>query len=288
MKINTFLKLGRISNLPTIWTNCLAGAFLSNNFILDYRFFYLLGGISALYISGMFLNDAFDSQFDQKNRPDRPIASGEVTVLTVFAWGILIMLLGLSAILFASIEQLKLNGLFAAFFLSVLIVIYDWKHKNNFMAPIVMGMCRSMTLLISGLIYSPFLNFQLGEGALFMFTWTVGLTLLAKREYLDTKLDKWPLLFLLLPLIYVATAVTTLNTMVWLYVGLLSLVIAYTIFLSFSRRSIRKMQLITLLIASFSLIDGLLLAMNGFESAAMIAGAMTLVTLSLQKFISGT
>lgn len=289
MNINIFLQLGRISNLPTIWTNCLTGAFLSNNFILDYRFFWLLAGISLLYVSGMFLNDAFDFEFDKRYRPARPVVSGNISVSTVFTWSFLVMLLGLSFILIASNWQIESNGFLAALCLSILIVIYDWKHKNNPLAPIIMGVCRSMVPITVGLAYSASINLQLTIGALFIFSWTVGLTLLARQEHLDNKLQKWPLLFLLTPLIYITTTTTmTLSLLVWLFLGILFLIIVYILTLTFSQKPINKIQLILLIIASFSLLDGLLLAANGFESAAILAGSMFPVTLQLQKSIAGT
>jgi len=95
MNVGIAFRLGRVSNLPTVWTNCLAGALLSGNFSFDIRIFLLLVSMSLLYISGMFFNDAFDYVIDTRERPLRPIPSGQVSVLQVFAWGILLMLWGL-------------------------------------------------------------------------------------------------------------------------------------------------------------------------------------------------
>jgi len=71
-KLRTLLVLGRVSNLPTVWSNCLAGWWLSGggNF---WKLPLLLLGVSALYTGGMFLNDAFDAEFDQQRRASRPI-----------------------------------------------------------------------------------------------------------------------------------------------------------------------------------------------------------------------
>ena len=74
-QLRTLLVLGRVSNLPTVWSNCLAGWWLSGggNF---WKLPLLLLGISALYTGGMFLNDAFDADFDRQRRASRPIPSG--------------------------------------------------------------------------------------------------------------------------------------------------------------------------------------------------------------------
>ena len=77
-KFRTLLNLGRVSNLPTIWSNCLAGWWLSGggNY---WKLPLLLLGASALYTGGMFLNDAFDVDFDRQRRSTRPIPSGAIT-----------------------------------------------------------------------------------------------------------------------------------------------------------------------------------------------------------------
>jgi hypothetical protein len=70
-KFRTLLVLGRVSNLPTVWSNCLAGWWLGGggNF---WKLPFLLLGVSALYTGGMFLNDAFDAEFDRQRRAGTP------------------------------------------------------------------------------------------------------------------------------------------------------------------------------------------------------------------------
>ncbi len=55
----TALRLGRVSNLPTVWTNVLAGAVLSGAPLAPVRVLALMLGLSTFYIAGMYLNDAF-------------------------------------------------------------------------------------------------------------------------------------------------------------------------------------------------------------------------------------
>src|SRR5262245_55028336 len=91
--IRTFLVLARASNLPTVWTNCLAGWMLAGGG--DWRrLLALCVGASFLYTGGMFLNDAFDADFDQKHRPMRPIPSGAIKLRDVWVWGFVWLVLG--------------------------------------------------------------------------------------------------------------------------------------------------------------------------------------------------
>ena len=60
MNLSLALRLGRISNLPTVWTNVLAGALLAGGGLADVRVPLLMLALSMFYLGGMFLNDAFD------------------------------------------------------------------------------------------------------------------------------------------------------------------------------------------------------------------------------------
>ena len=92
-QLRTLLILGRVSNLPTVWSNCLAGWWLGGggNF---WKLPLLLFGVSALYTGGMFLNDAFDADFDRQRRPERPIPSGAISLAAVWGWGLAWLALG--------------------------------------------------------------------------------------------------------------------------------------------------------------------------------------------------
>jgi hypothetical protein len=82
-----FLELGRVSNLPTVWSNVLAGMVLSGGWLAPGALLAVLAGASAIYVGGMFLNDAFDAEIDARERPERPIPSGRIARRAVFAIG---------------------------------------------------------------------------------------------------------------------------------------------------------------------------------------------------------
>src|SRR5260221_2068329 len=93
-QLRTLLILGRVSNLPTVWSNCLAGWILGGG-VQVARLIVLCAGATFLYTGGMYLNDAFDAQFDLQHRPERPIPSGAIRAATVWKWGLSWLLLGL-------------------------------------------------------------------------------------------------------------------------------------------------------------------------------------------------
>ena len=122
-KLRTLLVLGRVSNLPTVWSDCLAGWFLGgqgNGAALPGATL----AASFLYVGGMFLNDAFDADFDFHHRRTRPIPSGAISEQAVWRWGFLWLALGLGTA--AGLGQMVL--LWAAV-LSACIILYNAIHK---------------------------------------------------------------------------------------------------------------------------------------------------------------
>ena len=77
-EIRSWLILGRISNLSTVWANGLCAWILGGRGeALD--LLILLAALSLIYIGGMYLNDFCDLKFDKEFRPERPIPSGKIT-----------------------------------------------------------------------------------------------------------------------------------------------------------------------------------------------------------------
>ena len=87
MTLSTFLKLSRVSNLPTVWTNSLTGVVLVGSSNEINEIVPIIIALSFFYVGGMFLNDAFDAEIDSIERPERPIPSGVISKMTVFSLG---------------------------------------------------------------------------------------------------------------------------------------------------------------------------------------------------------
>jgi 4-hydroxybenzoate polyprenyltransferase len=142
-RLRTLLVLGRVSNLPTVWSNCLAAWLLGGGGPWR-RFAVLCAGASLLYTGGMFLNDAFDADFDRRYRAERPIPSGQISPRMVWAVAWAMLVAGWLAIL--------LLGMTAAIFGAMLvacIVVYDAIHKRTALAPLLMAACRLLLYLVA-------------------------------------------------------------------------------------------------------------------------------------------
>jgi 4-hydroxybenzoate polyprenyltransferase len=113
-----------------------------------WTFLLLLAASSLLYMAGMVLNDVFDVVIDREERPARPIPSGRVSLrLALHTGGVLLgagVALGWAASAFTGDPR---SGLVATA-LAGAVVAYDRILKRTPVAPLVMGSCRSLNILL--------------------------------------------------------------------------------------------------------------------------------------------
>lgn len=151
--LRNLLILGRVSNLPTVWTNCLA-AWTVNHYASPTDLLgidtskesalppwdllgWLLLGASLLYLAGCTLNDAFDQEFDKRHNSHRPIPSGGMTATGVWVAGLIELSLGGFILLqFSGVSWIWLS------LLTAVILLYDAIHKKWAGSVWLMGSCR--------------------------------------------------------------------------------------------------------------------------------------------------
>jgi len=170
----SYLLLARVSNLPTVWTNVLAGLVVSGAAVQLSRFLWLAFGVSLLYVAGMFLNDAFDAGFDTLARPERPLPSGDVGTAEAFVLGASLLGAGLVVVVWTSRAALPW-----ALALGAAIVYYDYRHKRDSLGPVVMGLCRGLVYWLAA-APSGFSRTVLIAG-LIVWTYVTGLSLASRR-----------------------------------------------------------------------------------------------------------
>ena len=259
MTLSVAFRLGRVSNLPTVWTNVLAGVALAGGSTWDLRIIPLILALSLFYTAGMFLNDAFDWKIDSEERKDRPIPRKEVTTKTVSVIGGIMMALGL--LILVGIGYWTPTGtrfwpVFAGVILCSLIVLYDRHHKNNPFSPLIMGGCRMMVYMTAAWAVSLHPSREVFWGGLVLLCWIVGLTYIAKQEVVGDLAHLWPVGFLAVPLFYCFPFVleNALAAAVW--IGLLGLTV-YALYLLRRRSPGDVGSAVVTLIAGISLLDAL-------------------------------
>lgn len=284
------LRLGRVSNLPTVWTNVLAGVVLSGVSSTLGRTLALMLALSLFYVAGMYLNDAFDAGFDRLHRPGRPIPSGAVTAPMVFGVGAALIAAGLVVLLalgLASPAGTGLHGFIGGLALTAAILVYDIWHKGNPIGPVLMGLCRVLVYVTAALATTGALPRDLLWAAAMALSYLIGLTYAAKQEDLKQPGRLWPLVFLVAPFAYGLPVAMQGGVGLLVYAALMAAV-GYA--LSFMVRPGRANipRVVSVLIAGICLLDGLFIAGRGQPALAMLAILGFCLTLLLQRSIPGT
>lgn len=283
-RFRTLLVLGRVSNLPTVWSNCLAGWWLGGGGN-PWKLPFLLLGASLLYTAGMFLNDAFDQEFDRLRRPERPIPSAKISAGQVWVWGFGLLAVGL-LFLAACGPLAAVCGVILAF----LIVLYDFTHKAFVESPWLMGACRFWVYIIACAAGGHGLNgFAIFGGAALAF-YVVGLSYVARRESTRGRVSWLPLVLLAAPIVlaWIINAGAYRRSAAWISV-LLLLWILRCVRSIFIGGGTNVGWIVTNLLAGIVLVDWLAVAP---QIAAWLGAVVFLLLLGLtkwlQKFVPAT
>jgi len=284
VKLSVALRLGRVSNLPTVSTNVLAALAISGATPAPWVIAAICVAISVLYIAGMFLNDAFDRVIDAFERPDRPIPSGQVSAAEVFGAGFALLafgILGIAAVAFTTgagwLPVLSVIGLV------VLIVYYDMRHKSNPFAPVVMGLCRVGAYTTAALAGGGSLDESVVIGCGLVLAYLIGLSYIARHENTSRLTQLWPLAFMIVPFAVLHPG----GGGPWMF----------AIYLMFAGWTARCLWLVRQrnvriavggLIAGIALLDALFVIRAGQEILAGVACVGFLLTTILQRRVPGT
>lgn len=118
------------------------------------RLLLVLAAAISVYWAGMILNDVNDLEEDRRDRPGRPLPSGQIATAhaVTAAWGLLILsvLLALGSGLVAAGPTATRTMLPAviAVLLAACVVLYDGPLKPTELAPWTMGLCRGLVFLL--------------------------------------------------------------------------------------------------------------------------------------------
>jgi 4-hydroxybenzoate polyprenyltransferase len=305
MRLQTALRLGRVSNLPTVWTNVAAAIVLAGGVPHAHTVALLALAASLFYVGGMFLNDVYDAEVDALERPERPIPAGEVDREVVGRWGY--GLLGAGLVVIAG-HGLALGtvptwrALLAGVATCAVIVAYDRWHKGNPAAPVIMGLCRVGVYVTAALAVAPSLSPALLVGAILLLGYVLGLTYVARHENesvpsqnveasgkaLRARIRRWwPLAGLLAPALYMVPILRgTLIARALLGGFCLWIYRALELLRRGEPPAIRGA--VVSLIAGISLLDALLLIRHDQLVLALLAVAAFGLTSRLQRHVPGT
>lgn len=174
-----FLKLCRVSNLPTVWTNVLAAAVLSTAKISVTDVAIPALSMSLFYSAGMCMNDIADRFTDRLSKPSRPIPAGRISPNNA---SIFTVLLVLSGFLVLSLFTSHAAAILLALALLILIICYNLLHKKHSGSVILMAGCRFMIFAVTAAA----LRGEVGDLVLLagacQFVYAIGVTTAARWE----------------------------------------------------------------------------------------------------------
>ena len=152
-KLLSYLQLFRAPNVFTAAADVAMGVAFVNSSIEPWiPIACLLGASCLLYTAGMVLNDVFDVEADARERPDRPIPSGQVSLAWArwlgFEFLVVGVVLGWCAGFAGGPVSLPWRSGAVATCLAACVLLYDGVLKNTFVAPLAMGACRFFNVLL--------------------------------------------------------------------------------------------------------------------------------------------
>ena len=279
--------LGRVSNLPTVWTNVLAGTVLSMSVpgLSNGQLASLMVAMSLFYLGGMYLNDAFDAEIDAAERSDRPIPTGKIGLGQVWVLGFAMLALG-AVMAFSLNTKAGLAGLA----LAASVILYDWLHKKTVLSPVIMGACRFFTYVTAAYAAGDLPTAVL-IGAVGLFAHVVGLTYAAKQEAYDRIGNAWPLAVLAVPVVigaWLSYNPHFVNVVAWALLAIYVLWTLWALRYLFRRQPGDVPRAVVSLIAGIALFDAVMIASVGATILAAFAVVGFLLTLLLQRVVPGT
>lgn len=171
----TLLKLMRAPAGFTAISNILAAAVIASQGNLQANVGLLIVASVFFYFAGMILNDCFDFHEDARERPERPIPSGAISLKTAWGIGLAFIAIGLGL----SFSYSLFSGLIGVA-LTTTIFLYNGFIKEGLLGSMCMASCRYLNWLLgASFIALSAENYVLGLPIFFYIT---GLTFLSKQE----------------------------------------------------------------------------------------------------------
>jgi len=182
MNIGAVLRLCRPPNVFTAFADAMAGLVVLwgiGRRVPD-RACAILVASGCLYLAGIVLNDVFDREIDARERPRRPIPSGEVSVAFASMLGAGLMATGVGIAAWIG----RSPGMVAVA-LAGCILLYDVWAKHTKIGPLVMGSCRGLDVamaLSTGLTLDGQWPAIAVAGPVVLALYVAGLTYIARDE----------------------------------------------------------------------------------------------------------
>jgi 4-hydroxybenzoate polyprenyltransferase len=199
-RFRPYAQLVRLPNVFTAFADICLGALATHALPESWLpFLLLLLASGCLYCAGMVWNDFFDIEQDRRERPQRPIPSGEVPRHKAAQLGAVLLVVGLVCAYLADQVVWRLtadrhpnidflstslggNAFWIAVFLTIAILLYDGWLKRTWAGPLGMGLCRFLNVLLGLTVFEVFIPKWGIHLAAVVGIYIVGVTWFARTE----------------------------------------------------------------------------------------------------------
>ena len=182
-RLREYLLLIRLPNIFTTPSNILAGYFAAVT-VAEADIAQLIAVMVSsglLYVGGIVLNDYFDVEIDKRERPSRPLPSGNISKRHALAVAIVALLIA-NTIAFV-IGPISLAVSLA---LTFAIIAYDYRLKHGPLGPFAMAGARFLNVILGASPVLLYINNHsyaiVGAAAASLFLYIVAITILSKKE----------------------------------------------------------------------------------------------------------
>jgi 4-hydroxybenzoate polyprenyltransferase len=182
-RLKEYLLLIRLPNVFTTPSNILAGYFAAVT-VAEADIAHLIAlmvSSGLLYVGGIVLNDYFDVEIDKRERPSRPLPSGNISKRHALAIAMVALLIANTIALVVGPISLTVSVV-----LTFTIIAYDYRLKHGLLGPFAMAGARFLNVILGASPVLLYINNHsyaiVGAAAASLFLYIVAITILSKKE----------------------------------------------------------------------------------------------------------
>jgi 4-hydroxybenzoate polyprenyltransferase len=182
-RLKEYLLLIRLPNVFTTPSNILAGYFAAVT-VAEADIVHLIAlmvSSGLLYVGGIVLNDYFDVEIDKRERPSRPLPSGNISKRHALAIAMIALLIANTIALVVGPMSLAVS-----LALTFAIIAYDYRLKHGLLGPFAMAGARFLNVILGASPVLLYINNHsyaiVGAAAASLFLYIVAITILSKKE----------------------------------------------------------------------------------------------------------
>ncbi len=187
--LDSWLRLARVSNAPTVMSSAMVGAAIGSAHGLDVLppmvpMVLTAIGCTLLYMCGMVMNDYFDQPLDRRERPLRPLVSGSISENAALMFAMILLASGITLLTLASAASIPWSLLLVSCMLA-----YNLLHRSAVIGPLLMAACRALVPTIAAIACAPDQHPDwniIGFFALPLAAYTAAISITARHEMLQT------------------------------------------------------------------------------------------------------